>query len=302
MSHSIFVSIVSYRDPLLDTTIKSLLSMQSNNNKLTISVLDQSTINCKYKDHPSVIYKQMPPEYSNGVGWARHINSLNITDEDFYYQIDSHSVFDKNWDEYLLFDFFNAAKHYDTYKITLSNACKVFTIDAAGNVCKEHELGMGYLTVKFLSDRGFNQNKLPTPHGNFGPKPDSQIVKARHLHGGNFFTHTDFIRHVGLCPYMFLFGEEHHTTLNAFLNGYKLLHHTCVYIYHLRDTTDYISKIRVEPVISQKRIDELQNRSMSYWLSFLSSIPNDQLTEFFNYTGVDYINLQLAESAKTTLD
>lgn len=297
--HKIFVSIVSYRDPLLDTTIESLLDNQSNNNTLVISVLDQSTNDCKFKDHPNVIYKQIAPQYSNGVGWARHVNSLNLTDEDFFYQIDSHSLFDKNWDDYLIADYLYSRSYFNTNKIAMSSACKGFIIDESNNVCKLDEDDNCYIKVKFIKEVGFNQFKLLNAHGIRYPAAPNSIIDAFHLNAGNFFTHSDFIFNVGICPNMYFGGEEQHLTLSSFINGYKLVHHTSVHLYHLCNTENYITKIEVNPVISIEQQDLLRNNSITYWLNYLDTIPHHVLLDFYKFSGVDYINLKIDESSLT---
>jgi hypothetical protein len=299
MRYKIFVSIVSYRDPLLEMTVDSLFDQQSGNHDIVISILDQSVSDFKYKDHPNIIYKQINPEYTNGVGWARHLNSLNITNEDFYYQIDSHSLFDKNWDEYLIKDFITAKQKFNTNKLAFSNACKnFFFVDNLP--VKECEFDNRTIQVKFIETCKFMDNKYLNAHGNFHKEiPEGEVLEAIHLHAGNFFTHSDYIRDVGINHNFFFFGEEQYLTLISFAYGYKLLHHTSIHNYHFQNTQEYISKVWYEPVIDERKIDEMKRRSIDYWNSFINSIDVDILLDFYTYSGVNYITEEIDDRALT---
>lgn len=290
MKYKIFVSIVSYRDAMLENTVKSLLENQSGEHDICISVLDQSTTMFTITD-PCIKYKQIEPKYANGVGWARHLNSLNLTNEDFYYQIDSHVIFDKDWDKFLIADYQLGVKTYNTDKVILSSSCKTFTKESNGSFLK-HDVDNKYPIIVKYDPIGFIQNKLLIARGRYSSNHSNNTpIPAIHLQAGNLFTHADYIKNVGICPYIFFHFEEQHLTLNAFINGYKLLHHTSLYIYHLEyDHSTYETKPWINPQISQNQIDSFQLSSGNYWLSFLDSIPDNLLNKFYKYSGIDYIN------------
>jgi hypothetical protein len=103
----IFVSVASYRDPLLTSTIDSLLTNQSGENEIIVGVCMQDTEEnyneFKYKDHPNVITRFVPYQEAKGVGVARNLIQQEIyTNEDYFLQIDSHSKATKNWDKILI--------------------------------------------------------------------------------------------------------------------------------------------------------------------------------------------------------
>lgn len=300
--YKIFVNIASYRDPLVDLTIRSLLENKSGNHDIIVSFLDQSdddNLSLLELD-PNIIYQKIDPRYTNGVGWARHINSLNLSDEDFYYQIDSHVVFDKNWDEYLIADYFKGVKHYNTDKIILSSACKSYIMDENGSPVKLGTEDKRPFLVRFIKECGFLDDKYLNPHGNwYKIIPEDEVIPAIHLHAGNVFTHGDYIKNVGICPYLYFNGEEQHLTLNSFAHGYTLLHHTSIHIYHFNGSNEHISKPWNHTIQDFSRIQRFQQLGFAYWKNYMKTIDAEILEKFFEYSGVDYINEVLEPRAST---
>jgi hypothetical protein len=300
--YKIFVSVVSYRDPLVNFTIKSLLENKSDNHDIIISFFDQSDDDNYHlvELDSNIIYQKIDPKFTNGVGWARHINSLNLSDEDFYYQIDSHVVFDKNWDEYLIKDYFKGVNYYNTDKIILSSACKCYTMSESGTPVKLDVYLEKPFLVKFIKDCGFLDDKFLNPHGNWYKKiPDDEVIPAIHLHAGNVFTHGDYIKNVGICPHLYFNGEEQHLTLNSFAHEYKLLHHTSIHIYHFNGSDRHISKPWNHTIQDFGRIQRFQELGLKYWRNYMATIDTEILERFFEYSGVDYINEVLEPRALT---
>jgi FkbM family methyltransferase len=295
--YKIFVSIVSYRDAVLEQTVHSLIDNLSNYNEITISILDQSYDTFSIS-HPCIIYNQIDPKFSKGVGWARHQNSLNLTNEDFYYQIDSHAIFDKNWDLYLIDDYLAYKAEYLTSKIAMSSACHSFSmIDGVATkdttFSPTEVLIAKYTRKPILSET----NKHLSVHSYYYNCTD-RIIPAIHLYGGNFFTHSEFISTVGICPHLFFTGEEQYLTLSAFFNDYKLVHHTSIHNYHLTyNNNTYLTKLHVEPVISDDDLLKLETDSINFFNEYINSISNDDLQRFYEYSGVDYKNNHIDEQS-----
>lgn len=287
----IFVSIVSYKDPLLEQTVNSLLDNISPNNDITISILDQSQNKFTIKNN-NVIYVQVDPSISKGIGWARHVNSLNISDEDFYYQIDSHAIFDKHWDMYLVDDYNKYQNLYNTTKIILSSASKEFIMENDVPIKQDANENIAFITKFTIQPELSDTEKLLIVHSYArSPVSDDEELPAIHLHGGNLFTHAEFIHNVGISPTQFSHGEEQYLTLSAFINGYKLFHHSSVHNYH----HDYDWKEAVTNPLndisrSSEQLQKLQEKSKEAFTKFILSLTDKQILEYYQYSGVDYKN------------
>jgi hypothetical protein len=129
----IFVSIASYRDPQLRTTVSSLISMCSNPQRLTVVICEQVLSpdddsfalrdNEDFSSPPleleleggaglglEVTVLRMPSAQARGPTWARHLIQQQWRGEQFYLQVDSHTRFVRHWDVKLEADLRRAAQ------------------------------------------------------------------------------------------------------------------------------------------------------------------------------------------------
>jgi hypothetical protein len=297
----IFVSICSYRDNLLHHTIESLIKHKSNRHDAVYAIFEQNTADksldtlfpelVKRKD---VRYKRIDPEYSEGVGWARHINGLQLTDEDFYYQIDSHMVFDTDWDRTLVNDYKEAVLKYDTNKVCISSNCKNFEI-INGVPCLQHNRKVSTLARFYQFDKNF----WLFAHGEHLPATE-EVTPAIHVFAGNFFTHSDWVKNVGINPNIFFHGEEQIMTLASFAAGYKLFHGKEICCYHYLGANEHTSKQTINPVVDEAILKFRMMRSEAEFGSFLQNLDDSILENYKLYSGVDYINRKLEKRAITT--
>ena len=297
----IFVSIVSYRDPLLHYTIKSLLENKSERHDVVIGVFEQiefeDSLENKHKellDDKNIRYKRIDPQFSEGVGWARHINSLQLRNEDFYYQIDSHMLFDKHWDRSLVNNYKRGVELSNSPRVIITANCKSYELDE-NNQPKKIEIYPITCEAKYYA---FRKDMYLFGHGEWVPaKPD--ISPAFHTFAGNFFTHSDWLNTVGVDPFMFFEGEEQLIAIKSFAADYHMFHPTSIECYHLNKTHDYVTKQRVNPVVSGNVIFEREARARAHFLSVLDGLDEEMLERFRKYCGVDYISRKLEKRAIT---
>jgi hypothetical protein len=294
----IFVSICSYRDPLLHHTLESLIATKSERTEVTYAVFEQ----VRYEDslevlypqlvaRPDVKYKRIDPKFSNGVGWARNVNALELTDEDFYYQIDSHMLFDKNWDRALINDYKQAMAKTGTNRIVISSNCKNF--DVIDNVPHlEHNRNVATL-AKFYQ---FGNDFKIYAHGEH-VDPTEEVVPAAHIFAGNLFTHADWIENVGINPKIFFHGEEQMFALASFAAGYRLFHGRWICCYHYIGSNSHTSKQDIEPVVPLEIIEKRKLQSDIELIRYIRSLDDNVLESFRRYSGVDYINRKIEKRA-----
>lgn len=303
---NIFVSVCSYQDPLLPHTIKSMMQTKSNRNNVVYSIFEQT----RYEDslactepvlvsRDDVIYKRIDPEYSDGCVWARYINMLNVTSEyDFIYQVDSHMLHDVNWDRALIEDYKRAMDMAETNKVIITGSCKSFTIEEKDGEIKTYprQEVNDACQVKYYT---IDPNTLiPNVHGDTIPSTDMPRP-AFHIMAGNFFTHIDWIDNVGLDPKIFFQGEEVMMAMMSYAAGYKMYHHSRMVSYHLEDTTTWHTKTPLENKKAARRREILSEIGRWRWKQFLEACREDLLLEFHKEFGVDFINLDIEERART---
>ncbi len=295
----IFVNLCSYRDKLLAPTIESLLETESGRNKITYGIFEQT----KYEDslqvksphivsHPNVRYKRIDPEYSDGVVWARAINAMQVHDEEYQYQIDSHMLFDKDWDHQLILDYNDARRVANTDKVLLTSGTKNF--DLNGDRITKHTLTED-ITVH-LGYFQFDKDLRLHAHGPW-VSATKQVSPSIHICAGNFFVPTKWIKEVGYNTDIFFEGEEQILALSSILAGYKIFHHRRIRVYHYLRSSSHESKQTYNPIVSQEKLQRNHDRSKKAIIDYIYSLSEDQLEEYRRVTGVDYINRKLESRA-----
>lgn len=295
----IFVNLCSYRDKLLAPTIESLLETESGRNKITYGIFEQT----KYEDslqiksphivsHPNVRYKRIDPEYSDGVVWARAINAMQVHDEEYQYQIDSHMLFDKDWDHQLMLDYNDARRAANTDKVLLTSGTKNF--DLNGDRITKHTLTED-ITVH-LGYFQFDKDLRLHAHGPW-VSATKTVSPSIHICAGNFFAPIKWIKEVGYNTDIFFEGEEQILALSSILAGYKIFHHRRIRVYHYLRSSSHESKQTINPIISQEKLQRNHDRSKKAIIDYIYSLTDDQLEEYRRLTGVDYINRKLENRA-----
>ena len=294
----IFVSICSYRDPLLQYTLDSLIENKSHRHQATYSVFEQTALEdslvTKRPDlvaREDVVYKRIDPIYSDGVGWARAVNALNLEDEDFFYQIDSHMLFDEHWDRHLIEDYKRGVKKCGSKKVIIDGGTKTFNLNADGLPEKYVEHFPKTTKVDVFI---YTKNDILGVHGSHIPATDD-VVETIHLFAGNFFAHSDWVREVGIDHKIFWDGEEYKMTLESFEHGWHMFSPREIKCYHFVGSGNYVTKQWFEPIISDEVYGQRVQRSIKQWQDYLQNISEDVLERFREYSGIDYINQVIEE-------
>lgn len=139
----IFISIAAYRDVLLKNTLIEAYNKADNKDSLVFGVFEQN-----YSEEAldlsalpfanQIRYKLITPEEARGVSYARQqIQLLLYKDEDYFMQIDSHTLFNQGWDSYLLKNFLELKKYHEKPVLTAyPNSFDVLDVDKLEfNVC-----------------------------------------------------------------------------------------------------------------------------------------------------------------------
>ena len=107
MEDLIFVSVASYRDPDTQKTLDCLIESAYNPKRLRIVVIEQNDKTDKFACEPRDNVRVMRNVEAKGPAWARYLASSLWSNERWYLQIDSHMIFVKNWDKYIVEEMLN---------------------------------------------------------------------------------------------------------------------------------------------------------------------------------------------------
>jgi hypothetical protein len=134
MSEKIYVAIASYRDIFTQRTIDSLLENASFPENITVGVFIQEfkeespIINKKYLNN--VFIETVEVGHIFSVTYCRNQSLKFLTNEKYVMQIDSHTIFKKNWDELLIKSF----KEIKDDKKVLNARLSSWYMDLNGNI------------------------------------------------------------------------------------------------------------------------------------------------------------------------
>lgn len=129
-SPTIFIPLAACKEPYLITTIKSAISSAKIKDRIYFGVfhtlmkndvsLDDEIINLQ-KEFPNldlskkIVYVSVNSESPLGVGMSRlNASLLYNKNHDYFLQIDSHILFEKNWDEILINSYLDILEKYQT--------------------------------------------------------------------------------------------------------------------------------------------------------------------------------------------
>ena len=270
---STFISIASYQDPLLVSTIFSAYENAENKNDLIFSICDQSdnTIDINgitFSDQ--IHYDHVDPLFSKGPCWARHRAQSFFNEEDFFLQVDSHTLFAPEWDSIFIkqLEKISANQEIDEYfkKPIITSYPRSFKVLDFEKGLFELNAGDKHTQVityrkdsLFLKGSFSRQIGIPTKH--------TDITHAILLAAGCIFTKGAFVKEIPYDPNYYFYGEELSLAMRAFTNGYSFFHIPDVPLFHLyTDTSDIPRKLHWDPEDDQKRAvkwTELDKKSLN---------------------------------------
>tara|TARA_A200000113_G_scaffold87080_1_gene77686 strand:- start:962 stop:1957 length:996 start_codon:yes stop_codon:yes gene_type:complete len=310
---SIFISIASYQDPLLSSTIKSACINAANEAGLVFGICDQSSLPIDvntFSTEATFHYDHVEPILSKGPCWARHRLQSFYQNEDYFLQIDSHTQFEKNWDN-ILINQLNSIKELsdDAYfsKPIITSYPRGFEIINLEN--EEFKLDSTddlVYSIAYRKDSLFMHDLFSRQVGL--PLKTSAPVHGYLLAAGCLFTNGGFVKDIPYDPNYYFYGEEISMMLRAFTKGYSIFHTPSTPIFHLYNVDPEISEriLHWNPDEDKNRITkwhELEKQSIQR----LTDLIEGNLEEFWSLGKVntldDYAQLSgLDYKSKKVLD
>lgn len=275
----IFVSIASFMDHQLEETIDSCLDNARFPDKINIAVCDQSkkfnqTIHDKVKYYTFIDYRS-----ARGPCFARHLLQTIMQDEEYYLQVDSHTLFDKDWD-------LNLTDHIDN--LGENAIISTYPLDHGDDETKKDWTWTLVLDRDQLFDRHtyFNTQR--------GANKSKTIHKGFLLAAGFLFSHRSFVEQVPYDPVFYFSGEEPSLALRAFTHNFDIYHIPDVPVRHNYvnngerplhwERDDEWKRLQI---ISENRFSDLVEDRLrgAYGLGFQRSV-----SDYRRFCGIDYPN------------
>ena len=243
----IFISIASYQDPLLETTIRSAYENSANPELLRFGVCDQSS-------HPidldlmtfsnQISYEHIDPHLSQGPCWARARVQKFYNNEPYYLQIDSHMQFEQDWDSYMLSyltKIQNEGSPSHSPPIITCYPRGFDIVDFDNKNFYLHTDDTSTFTLNFREDSIFCNGPYSAQ---ITSMTNTEITHGYLIAAGCLFTTGEFVKQVPYDQSLYFYGEELSIALRAFTKGFGIYHIPEVPIYHLyTDTSDLKRKL-----------------------------------------------------------
>jgi len=306
----IFLSIASYRDPFLPYTVMSAYQHATYKNDLTFGIVEQAYAKEFFDLHTfgfkkQIRYYQIDPLYANGACAARHLAQTLYNDETYFFQIDSHTVFDPGWDEYLIAKLEQLRVNHP--RPIISGNPREFVIP-------------DYKNIHSIERRDHNHFLALCVHEPTSFKEGHVVLCATliiheqgpvygfYVKGGILFTLGEVINEVPYDPHLYFYGEEQSLALRLWTHGYDIFHlrylpiYTCLdREYRLLHWSDPIDQQREQKwwsleQHSRNRLSEIVTGQLRgiYGVGQVRSIQ-----AYADFCGIDYFNRKIAAKAIT---
>ena len=311
----IFVSIASFQDPILPYTIESIIKNSNYKKDLVLGIFDQSLDHLDVerewgKYGPEIRYKTCDPKDAKGACWARSKIQTDLFDgEDIFMQIDSHTMFDKDWDADLL-EKYEVCKEYVKRPI-ITGYPRAFDVvtPQGGFLNTEQEY------IFRISHEKEDQTHVMQIHKPFNASyhsgqmghviPGKKYFRGFGLSAGLIFTEGNFVNEIPYDPDIYFSGEETTLALRAFTHGWDLIHVPNTPLFHWYNSDDQelkrdlhwnyhesatkeMKKEKDKRIkIAEQKVDHVLQGKIKgkYGIG-----DKRTLKEFANLSGVDYTN------------
>ena len=230
---TVFLSIASYRDPVLPFTIARALQTARWPDKLHFGIVDQSPAASPGTPIPTAAparmsYVRLEPTYARGPCWARAIAMSLYDGEDWFFQIDSHMDFDPHWDDKLITE---AQKLMEGRRgIVISSYPNPFIFENGEPVPKPTTHKVLVHVVKPGAE--FEANH-PVLGFEAHPMDLEEAAPGIHLGAGCMFAPGSFVEALPYDPWFYFHGEEQAIAMRTYTHGWDIFHMSGLPVYHL---------------------------------------------------------------------
>jgi hypothetical protein len=294
---SIFISIASYRDPELTRTIRSAINNASNPDQLFFSVVLQE-LESEIPDLswvPNLSLTIMHPREARGAGYARSIAMQSYDNQEYYLQIDSHTLFEKFWDVKCIEEHNKAKLISRNDKIIISCFPAAYHVESNKQISfiKNDKTKPPYPTRQepILNKR----NEWTAKRIDFIDKNRKWPEQSSTILAGFVFTSGNIVKDVPYDPEISFFGEEICFAMRAWTRGWDVYSPTQNIVHHFYSRANY-KKIWKDKNIRKISWKEIEQHSKEKQKNVLCGIETGtfgagnyrHLKAFEKFIGIDF--------------
>lgn len=181
----------------------------------------------------------MHPRDAMGAGFARDKAISLLQDEEYFLQIDSHTIFAEGWDDIAISELAKAKKLANNDKVLLSYFPPPFYVEQNKtiSIVKNDKKQLPYPTrQKPIINK---QGEWTAERIEFADKDRSNPELSSTVLGGFIFADTKLVREVPYDPDISFFGEEICFAMRAWTRGWDIYSPSKIVVYHFYFRGDY---------------------------------------------------------------
>lgn len=262
---SIFISIPSYRDPELLRTVKSAIENADRPDLLHFGIvaqdIDSAIPNLDFVKNLSLT--KMHPKFARGAGFARSEGMKLYNGQDYYIQIDSHTIFTKGWDTKCISIHSRAKELSGNNKIIISAFPQSYYAESPNTISikkfdKNDTITYPTKQIPHLRDgKDWTANRVDFDSPD---NPDPEMSKV--ILAGFTFASGNIVEEVPYDPEICFFGEEICFSLRAWTRGWDIYSpkETILYHFYTREGYKKIWKDRNLRNISWKDLESISRK------------------------------------------
>lgn len=292
---SIFISVVAYRDPQLESTLRSAIENAAFPEALKFGIVNQDVKKVDYSFLSNYSLITISPQHAKGVGFARAKAMDLYCEEDYYLQVDSHTQFSKNWDIKCI-DQLKLAQDISRNKnVILSSYPAPYSLDGDKPFIhtvstEEYPVEPTKQKVWLRTDDQWSALRLPFDDLSYTFPEESTTVL-----GGFIFANGNIVKEIPYDPDMSFFGEEICFAMRAWTRGWDIYSPSVNIVYHFYRRHGF-KKIWSDEVRREKNWDQLQEISKNKQARVLCGVEEGTygagsvrtLKEYEDFTGFNF--------------
>lgn len=294
---SIFISIASYSDPVLTNTIESAISNADYPNDLYFGVVIQD----RERQIPDLSHIQnlskitMHVKEARGAGYARHLANTLYNNQDYFLQIDSHTLFEKSWDSVLIEELKKAKMVANNDKIILSCYPAPFYVEPNKQIffIKDSKEQPAYPTRQKLILH--KKNYWTSERVEFVDKKKLFPEESNTVLAGFIFADAKLINEVPYDPEISFFGEEVCFAMRAWTRGWDIYSPSKIILHHFYYRHGYVKawKDRGLKKISWTDLEEISKEKQKKVLCGIESGTYGagnarSINDYEKFVGIDF--------------